>query len=686
MSSDDEKPKMRVSDWSNPTSSAESSPVEPVASPAPRANPTTPKAAENTAGEGMDLPVDPFRLLGGLWQRRGGLIIGALLGAVLLTAFGFWRTETRYQVSAQLIKREVPNSFRAGEIGEAFKPRTLSSATLIGLAGSTNVLRRVADRSEPAVSLSLLRRSAEVAEQRGTDYLFLTLSGYISPDATVELANIWSEEVVDYTREMQSRESREIRQYLQQELDANQAELERVANGLLEYTRREGLVNIDKQIDAELRAIGDLDLRYETTRLEIDSIQVKLRGLESELTRQSPLVEELKTAQANLAEIRNRYTDTNPIAVDAVDRVAVIQAQLDRDQASPSEDLSTYAGTFLGNTLYLQILDFRSQREALLGSLKELKILRDNARLKLQALPAKELGIAQLSRNRASLEGTRDLLLSRLREAELFEERAPGYYQIFSPATLDAVITRAKPLKVAVYGLLGLVAGGGFVFVAALGLELLDSRLVTAAEAAKAWGAPLLAKLGTTPTEDSAAAEDSRHQLWSRWLGNSSTHQMCRVIWSPKSDPLEGILWQSLITEAERLLPQLLIIDLGDGPEHVPELSHLPEVSLESAERRADTLQRVVVPGSSLSIEQANQLARRIRQIAATGRPIWMRLVGPVREPLSTLGQIGDSGLIAVPSARESIPFWREQAARYRATVGEIGGVVMLGEIPWHKR
>lgn len=685
MSSDEaNKPKLRVSDWGQATPSpAATSPRAAPPETAPAVAPAPP--ADEPAG--LDLPVDPLRLLGGIWQRRYLLILGTLLGGVLLTIGGFLRTETRYQVSAQLIKRNVPDSFRAGEIGEAFKPRTLSSATLIGLAGSANVLSRVAEQADSPLSLSMLRRSTEVAEQRGTDYLFLTLSGYDSAAATVTLANIWAHEVVNYTQEMQSRESREIRQYLQHELDSNQAELERVSQGLLDFTRREGLVNIDKQIDAQLRTIGDLDLRYDTARLEINALNVKLNSLEAELARQSPLADELKEARTQLAEVRNRYTDTNPLTLDAAERVAAIEARLDEDRQSDNQDLSRFAGTFLGNTLYLQVLDLRSQREALSQSLTELETLRDNARAQLRELPAKELGIAQLTRTRTSLEGTRNLLLSRLREAELFEERAPGYYQLFAPATLDAVIVRAKPLKVTLYGLLGLVAGGGLAFAAALGLELLDNRLRTGAEAAKAWGAPLLANLPTTLPENPATLQDTQNQLWSRWLGNAQSASSCRIVWTPHPDPAEEVLWSCLLTEARRLLPHLLIIDTGEAEHHLPALTTLAEISLQTAAAGSPRrLERAAVPGQSLSIEEAHSLALKIRQIAATGRPVWIRLVGPVREPLSTLAQAGTAGLVVVPSARATLPFWREQAARYRATVGKVGGVIMLGETPWHQR
>ena len=680
MKSPDEKPKLRVSDWSVDEPTAQVSPPAPSPAPAP----ATPEPA--AADGGLDLPVDPLRLLGGLWQRRRLIVIATLLAAIAGTAFGLWRTKTRFQVSAQLITREIPNTFRAGEIGEAFKPRELSSATLIGIAGSANVLSRVAERADPPIGLSELRRSIEVAEQRGTDYLYLTLSGYASAQATVDLANIWAEEVVAYTRDMQSRESREIRQYLQQELDANAAELDRVSRGLLDYNRKEGLVNIDKQIDAQLRSIGDLDLRYESSRLEIESINIKLRSLETELARQSPLAEDLKVAGAALAEARTRYTDTNPIVLEALQRVDDLEARLQADRASDSTDLSRFAGTFLGNTLYLQILDLSSQREALSSSLAELTTLRDAAREQLNSLPGKELGIAQLTRNRRSLENTRDLLLSRLPEAEVFEQRAPGYYQIFTPASVDAVITSAKPLKVAVYGIAGLVAGCGAALLLALGLELLDSRLRTGAEAAKAWATPLLASFPAGLQVLTPAGEQLIRRLWNRWQGKAAATSGPMPLWIPVADASEDDLWRGLLNEATRLCPNLVIVDTGDPAASPPALASLPIVTLERATAEASAPRRTILPAQSLSLADTESLATHLRDLARQGCPVWIRLTGDVREPLTTLVQRTGRPLIIVATGAASIPDWREHAASLRAASVTPCGVVALAEVSWHDR
>ena len=116
---------------------------------------TTPTAPSSPGGAAAKsaLPVDPWRLAGGLWKRRFWVLIPTVLGIAAGGAMGFLKAQAHYQVTVQLIKRDVPSSFRVDEAGEAFHPPTLSVGTLIGTATSPKVLQRVAAKAEPKVSL-----------------------------------------------------------------------------------------------------------------------------------------------------------------------------------------------------------------------------------------------------------------------------------------------------------------------------------------------------------------------------------------------------------------------------------------------------------------------------------------------------------------------------------------------------
>ncbi|MEI8339947.1 MAG: hypothetical protein WCH43_00225 [Verrucomicrobiota bacterium] len=148
--SKEEIPPMRVSEWSGSVAPASQS-LSPAREPLPE-SPSESPVPDAPEPEGGVLPVDPWRLIGGVWKRRRLVLIGLFAGMLLGLCFGLLRSKTRYQVSVQLIKRDLPSAFRVGETGEAFRPRQLSAGTLVGAAGADNVLERVAEKSSPKVS------------------------------------------------------------------------------------------------------------------------------------------------------------------------------------------------------------------------------------------------------------------------------------------------------------------------------------------------------------------------------------------------------------------------------------------------------------------------------------------------------------------------------------------------------
>ncbi|MEI8339946.1 MAG: hypothetical protein WCH43_00220, partial [Verrucomicrobiota bacterium] len=211
-----------------------------------------------------------------------------------------------------------------------------------------------------------MRGLIEVKELRNTDFVFLTLGGFKSAQATVDLANLWATEAVQFSRELQSRESHEMRQFLQGQVDATDNDLRKLSAQILEFSHRENLVDADKQIDAYLRALGDLDLKYETVRINLDAMEFKIKGISAELRRQSPLAEKLRTTQAELEELRSHYTDQNPLILEKLEAVKGIEEKMKVAAADKDADPATYARTFRGNTLYLDLIQDESEKKGLI--------------------------------------------------------------------------------------------------------------------------------------------------------------------------------------------------------------------------------------------------------------------------------------------------------------------------------
>lgn len=648
---------MRVSAWQKPAVPNKQMQV-PLGQPqeTPAASAATQMPAEQSAG---GLPVDPWRLFEGLKKRRRWVLFALTAGLLLGCGYGILKTKTRYQVTVQLIKHDTPDAFRVGEIGEAFRPRQLSGGTLVGAAGSVNVLQRVAEKSSPAVSAGELQNAIEVKEQRNTDFVYLTLSGYKSPAATVSLANLWAAEVVQFTRELQSQESREIRQFLQQQVDATDAELTKLNGQILDFSKRENLVDAGKQIDAYLRSLSDIDLKYETARINVDTVEFRIKGIEAELHRQSPLAEKLHTTQSELDELRTRYTDQNPLVAEKMEKIQSLEKDIKASEANDQADASSYAGTFLGNTLYLNLVQAQNDKKSYLMEKDELEKLRTQQRAKLDAIPEKAAAFAQLALKKQSLETARSLLFSRLREAQMFEENSPGYYRIFSPASIDGVISKSKILKTAIFA----VAGGIFlalaVTMAALLSEFLDPKLRTGREAAKALQAPLLATISQSDADSALGSE-----LWAHWIGAGKNPGQPRIVWSPSPGPEEKLFWELLFERAASLLPALNVVNCGSD-------------SLPDAPAKIK-IQRVNV--ENFSILEAEQLGRKLREDCRRGEEIWVRLAGPMHEPLTTIARCGLPALVLVRLHSEENDFWKTQGELLNKTIGSAAGVVAVGE------
>ena len=104
--------------------------------PAPRA-----KSDDDDEDGEIEMPIDPWRLVGALRRRWLWLVCAALVCLPLGALAGYLLAN--YKVGVALIKRDVSAPFEAGVGGEVFKPHALQAATLISLMESSQLRQRV---------------------------------------------------------------------------------------------------------------------------------------------------------------------------------------------------------------------------------------------------------------------------------------------------------------------------------------------------------------------------------------------------------------------------------------------------------------------------------------------------------------------------------------------------------------
>ena len=480
-------------------------PVDARVSPAPEAapGPKPPKA-------GASLPFDPWRLLAAL-LRHWRIVLGAgMTLAVLAGVAGYFKFTAEYKAGARLMRQESSGSFRASELGEPFKPRQLSVPTLVSFMKSPGVLQRGAEQAQlPARAIA---SSLAITPERNTDLVSISFASKRSAQTAVRVLNAFGNEVVRLTREMQSQEAAELNRLLKRQLAKAEDDLRTVNREVLDFSRQAGLINVDKEMDAYLRSLGELNMRFETTRIDFETVDLKIAALERELSINNPLVERAQVAREKLAELLQQYTVANPLVEEQRATVTELEAQLkdaeSKPIAPPRQGESGLAATF-----YADLLNLKTQKKVTALQLEKLKTVRSEMEEKLRGLPEKGMQLIRIKARQQSLETAQSLLASRQREAQIYEENAFGYYRFFE-SRLEEVDVAGRSNKLLLLGIAGGILGLFLAAATVCLVESVDDRIQTTADLKRVTRLPLLATLPDLDALDAVAQSNWAFRTW----------------------------------------------------------------------------------------------------------------------------------------------------------------------------
>ena len=480
-------------------------PNDALTSPAPE-TPSGPAPVKKGAG----LPFDPWRLLAALLRRWCLILIAGAALAALGGLAGFLKFTTGYKAGAQLMRQESSANFRASELGEPFKPRQLSVPTLVSFMKSPAVLQRVAEQAQlPARAIA---GGLTITPERNTDLITLSVASTRSAQTAVRVLNAFGNEVVRLTKDMQSQEATEVNRLLKRQLAKAEDDLRAVNRELLDFSRQAGLINVDKEIDAYLRSLGDMDMRYETTRIEYETLDLKINALERELAASNPQAERVQVAREKLTEMLQQYTEANPLVQEQKAAVAELEARLKEGETKPIAPPRQGEGG-LATSFYAELVNLKTHKQVIAAQLEQLKTVRAGVEEKLRGLPEKGMQLARIKARQQSLETGQSLLASRQREAQLYEENAFGYYRFFD-AKLDEVEVAGRSSKLILLTVVGGVLGAFFAIAFVCLVESLDDRIKTAADLKRLTKLPLLASLPELDSLDAVAQANWAFRTW----------------------------------------------------------------------------------------------------------------------------------------------------------------------------
>ncbi len=247
----------------------------------------TPQKRKDDDEDGeFELPVDPWRFLMAfkrhwkwmLWAGAGCLLLGCIVGYFA----------SSYKISVTLIQRDVTAPFEAGVGGESFKPHQLAVQTLVSLMDQPILIQRVSMKSRPFISVRALQKRISVQPERNTELVHLMLSGQDKLDL-VELANLYANEAVQLTKEVQLQDlSRSLKTY-SDKLHETGEEIQKVDQEMKAFVKEYKILDpntetldYQKQLSEVIAKIYDRRLEAEILDLQITKRSNATKGRKGE--------------------------------------------------------------------------------------------------------------------------------------------------------------------------------------------------------------------------------------------------------------------------------------------------------------------------------------------------------------------------------------------------------------------
>ncbi|MBI4661132.1 MAG: hypothetical protein HY735_20065 [Verrucomicrobia bacterium] len=414
------------------------------------------------------------------WIFGSGLIL-SLAGLLL----GLQRWETHYSARAQLVL------YDASHVSEVFRPKAFLVASLPKLIKHPSVLSNVSAKIQPPVSPDELEASIKAVPERNTDFVTVAVSAN-SPEKAVEIINVFAEEAVRYTQEMQASEAAEVEQYMKAQVS---------------------------QAEQELSAAK---AKLESLLQKAPNTSASRAALIAKLT------EQMEAANRELAQLKLDYTEEWPAVKKQRERIQFLEGEL----ARLGRPISAAATT---NSTAHSRSDLSGSPEA-----------------QPPALPKSSADIELASSLIQSLEHQRLTSLGRQQAAGYFAKSPVGYYRVHAPARLEEVMTHGRDIKViltAVFcGVLGMGAAAGL----ALVIEVADQRLKTREDVHRVTGLPVLAAAGDLSRLDEAAQSQLAFRTWvslrKRFVESSNGGIVCGL--ASSNGDAECSAWLRLLGQA----------------------------------------------------------------------------------------------------------------------------------------
>ena len=341
-----------------------------------------------------------------------------------------------------------------------------------------------------------VQNQLEVTPRKDSDVIELNFKGG-SPFEAAKVCNVIAETYRKLNREMNRREFKELRQFLERQLQYKGAELQKSEEALKRYQEQNKLVALDEVTKEMISRLAETQAELETTTMELEAALEQKKSFERELEERkknlpvevtqvsSPLLKELQEEYAR--KVSEKVTYETLVAQEKVDpevyrlkiqsmtnQIKAIQKRLQEEARRIAMSTMVADPLAISQQLVESILQLESHIKGLRAKLEVLREVVDGYEQELAHLPQKAIELARLQRQLEVDKNTYILITEKLEETKISEAGQQENVRIIDYAIEPLYpIKPKKKLNLLLGALLGLGLGIGLAFV----IEYFDNSI-----------------------------------------------------------------------------------------------------------------------------------------------------------------------------------------------------------------
>lgn len=382
--------------------------------------------------------------------------------------------------------------------------------TEIELIRSTGIAQKAIAKLNHAIAPQEFLDRLSVAKLPQADILEISYQSTYPEEAAAsvnQVINIYLDSDVSSYRS----EAAATRQFILRQLPQNEAIVRQAAMNLRQFEENHNIVNLDEEAKSAVKAIGNLEEQINTSQAKLADVIAQLGVLRKNLSgmnsqaavaagasSQSPGVqralEEFQKIENELTVARTVYRELHPKIADLENKKIFLQTLLKQrvGEVSGQNQIEKKGNLQLGELkqkIIADLIQLETGRSGLASQVSTLSRVLANYRQRVNVLPQLKQREQELERELQAAQSTYEILLRRLEEIRVEENRNIGNARLIEQAVVPAKPIAPNILRNLV---LGNILGILLAIAVALLLDLFDTSIKTVKEARELFGYTLL--------------------------------------------------------------------------------------------------------------------------------------------------------------------------------------------------